>query len=163
MHPVSGRGLKCIRVKIPYLSAQVKIITNVQLRAQLELETNLKKRKTRVFTCPTKLTCLALFVFIFYLFSKSPDPIKHPPKSFYFYEVLLHNILKGKLISKGMVFRQSSVKCLVHLILSLSKTTTLAVNIFFPFFNCSSTDFHFPNCTLTSIAHLPRLLEITGY
>ena len=134
MHPVSGRGLKCIRVKIPYLSAQVKIITNVQLRAQLELETNLKKRKTRVFTCPTELTCLKLLVFIFYLFSKSPDPIKHPPKCFYFYEVLLHNILKDNLISKGVVFRQSSIKCLFHIILNFSKTTTMVVNIFFSLF-----------------------------
>ena len=157
------RGLKFLRVKILYLSAQVQIITNVQLRAQLQVETNLKKRKTKVFTCLLNwLAWHSLFLF-FYLFSKFPDPIKHPPKSFYFYEALLHNILKDKLISIGVVLRQSSIKCSFHLILNLSNTTTLALTHFFLFFNCSSTDLHFHNSTVTSIAHLLRLLEITGY
>ena len=53
------------RVRISYLKAQVQIITKTHLRVQPELETNLKKRKTIVFTCPAKLTCLTLLVFIF--------------------------------------------------------------------------------------------------
>ena len=126
-HPVLRTGGRGGRIKIPYFGAQVQIITNVHLRVQLELETNLKKRKTSVFTCPTKLTWLELFVFIFYLFSKSPDPIKHPPKSFYFYKVLLHSIFKDKLISKGVLFRKSSI------ILSLKNNYTDGQHNFFSF------------------------------
>ena len=128
----------------------------VPFKAQLELETDLKKRKTRLFLALLNWLAWHFLFLLFYLFSKSPDTIKHPPNSFYFYEVL-SNIIFKRLLSKGVIFRQSSTNCLVRFILNPSKITARAVSIFFDFFNCSSTDLHFHNCTVTSISHLPRL------
>ena len=105
-------------------------MTKAHLRVQPELETNSKKRKTKLLLVLLNWLAWHSFFLFFYIFDKSPDTIKHPPKSFYFYKVLLNNILK-RLWSKGVVFRRSSINCLVRLILNPSKTNAWVASIYF--------------------------------